>query len=108
MLKELDLAGALARMKDGSEKICMLVPVSKDTTLEELMQAKGFALADTNKEAPKPKAEKPKSEKPKRNIDTGKILALHKAGWTASAIASEIGCSTPTVTKYINAEKEKD
>ncbi|HCG58791.1 MAG TPA: hypothetical protein DEV97_02140 [Lachnospiraceae bacterium] len=101
MLKEIDLAGALARMKDGSEKICMLVPVSKDTTLEELMQAKGFALADTKKEEPKPKA-----EKPKRNIDTGKILALHNAGWTASAIASEIGCSTPTVTKYINA-KEK-
>jgi DNA-directed RNA polymerase subunit RPC12/RpoP len=24
MLKEIDLAGALARMKDGSEKICML------------------------------------------------------------------------------------
>lgn len=103
MLKEIDLAGALARIKEGSEKICMLVPVSKDTTLEELMQAKGFALADTKKEKPKPKA-----DKPKRNIDTGKILALHKAGWTASAIASEIGCSTPTVTKYINAEKEKE
>lgn len=111
MLKEIDLVGALARMKEGSEKICMLVPVSKDTTLEELMQARGFALADTKKEEPKPKAEKPKAEKPKqekpkRNIDTGKILALYNAGWTASAIASEIGCSTPTVTKYINA-KEK-
>lgn len=106
MLKELDLAGALARLKDGSEKICMLVPVSKDTTLEELMQAKGFALTDTKKE--EPKAEKPKQEKPKRNIDTGKILALHNAGWTASAIAAEINCSIPTVTKYINAEKEKD
>lgn len=46
MLKEIDLAGALARMKDGSEKICMLVPVSKDTTLEELMQAK-CCLYDT-------------------------------------------------------------
>ena len=106
MLKEIDLAGALARIKEGSEKICMLVPVSKDTTLEELMQARGFALADTKKEEPKPKAEKTKADKPKRNIDTGKILALHNAGWTASAIASEIGCSTPTVTKYINA-KEK-
>lgn len=106
MLKELDLAGALARLKDGSEKICMIVPVSKDTTLEELMQAKGFALADTKKEEPKPKAEKPKADKPKRNIDTGKILALHNAGWTASAIAAELNCSIPTVTKYINA-KEK-
>ena len=106
MLKEIDLAGALARMKDGSEKICMLVPVSKDTTLEELMQAKGFALADTKKEEPKLKAEKPKQEK--RKADHGKIIALHRAGWTASAIASEIGCSIPTVTKYINAEKEKN
>lgn len=108
MLKEIDLAGALARIKDGSGSVCMLVPVSKDTTLEELMQAKGFALADTKKEEPKPKAEKPKADKPKRNIDTGKILALHNAGWTASAIAAEINCSIPTVTKYINAKKEKE
>ena len=107
MLKEIDLAGALARIKEGSEKICMLVPVSKDTTLEKLLQAKGFAMVDTKKEEPTPKAEKPKADKPKRNIDTGKILALHNAGWTATAIAAEIGCSIPTVTSHIKAEKEK-
>jgi len=106
MLKELDLAGALARIKDGSEKICMLVPVSKDTTLEEVMQAKGFVLAEANKEEPKQTtAPKPKPEK--KNVDHGKIIALHNAGWTATAIASEVGCSIPTVTSHIKAEKEK-
>ena len=103
MLKELDLAGALARMKDGSEKICMLVPVSKDTTLEELMQARGFALAEANKEEPKSKADKPKQEK--RKVDHGKIIALHKAGWLPSKIAQEVGCSMQTVLNHINSEK---
>jgi len=103
MLKEIDLAGALARIKDGSGAVCMLVPVSKDTTLEELMQAKGFALADTKKEEPKPKADKPKQEK--RKADHGKIIALHNAGWGPSKIASEVGCSMQTVLNHINAEK---
>lgn len=103
MLKEIDLAGALSRIKDGSGSVCMLVPVSKDTTLEELMQAKGFALADTKKEEPKPKAEKPKQEK--RKVDHGKIIALHNAGWGPSKIATEVGCSMQTVLNHINAEK---
>ena len=107
MLKEIDLAGALARIKDGSDKVCMIVPVSKDTTIEELMQAKGFALAEIRQD-PEPKPEpKPKQDKPKKTIDHGKIIALHKAGWSASKIAPEVGCSLQTVINHINAEKEK-
>ena len=107
MLKEIDLAGALARIKDGSDKVCMIVPVSKDTTIEELMQAKGFALAEIHQD-PEPKPEpKPKQDKPKKTIDHGKIIALHKAGWSASKIAPEVGCSLQTVINHINAEKEK-
>lgn len=107
MLKEIDLAGALARIKDGSDKVCMIVPVSKDTTIEELMQANGFALAEIRQD-PEPKPEpKPKQDKPKKQIDHGKIIALHKAGWSASKIAPEVGCSLQTVINHINAEKEK-
>ena len=107
MLKEIDLAGALERIKDGSDKVCMIVPVSKDTTIEELMQAKGFALAEIRQD-PEPKPEpKPKQDKPKKTIDHGKIIALHKAGWSASKIAPEVGCSLQTVINHINAEKEK-
>ena len=107
MLKEIDFAGALARIKDGSDKVCMIVPVSKDTTIEELMQAKGFALAEIRQD-PEPKPEpKPKQDKPKKTIDHGKIIALHKAGWSASKIAPEVGCSLQTVINHINAEKEK-
>ena len=107
MLKEIDLAGALSRIRDGSDKVCMIVPVSKDTTIEELMQAKGFALAEIRQD-PEPKPEpKPKQDKPKKTIDHGKIIALHKAGWSASKIAQEVGCSLQTVINHINAEKEK-
>ena len=107
MLKEIDMTGALARLKDGSDQICAIIPVTKDTTLNELMNASAFVMGQAEK-AEEPKqttAPKPKPEK--KNVDHGKIIALHNAGWTATAIAAEIGCSIPTVTSHIKAEKEK-
>lgn len=44
------------------------------------------------------------SKKPERNpVDKGKVLALHKAGWTLKAIADDVGCSIPTVSKILKA-----
>lgn len=42
----------------------------------------------------------PKPEKPK--IDRGKVMALHKAGWTNAKIAEEIGCATSTISMIVN------
>ena len=60
--------------------------------------------------APQPTAETPEEqktvnvEKPDRNpVDKGKVLALHKAGWTLKAIADDVGCSIPTVSKILKA-----
>ena len=111
MLKEIDMTGALARLKDGSDQICAIIPVTKETTLNELMNARGFVVVDGK--TPEERVAKPapvlrpvvKAEK--KNVDHGKIIALHNAGWTATAIASEVGCSIPTVTSHIKAEKEK-
>lgn len=108
MLKEIDLAGALARIREGSDNVCILVPVTASTYAYELAQGVGFVVRDGAKEPEqKPKAEKPKPKPEKKNVDHGKIIALHNAGWTATAIASEVGCSIPTVTSHIKAEKEK-
>lgn len=105
MLKEIDMAGALARLKDGSDQICAIIPVTKETTIGELLNARGFAMVSGDSE---PKPEQKAAPKPeKKNVDHGKILALHRAGWTATAIAAEIGCSIPTVTSHIKAEKEE-
>lgn len=111
MLKEIDMTGALARLKDGSDQVCAIIPVTKDTTLNELMNARGFVVVDSRtseervaKPAPAPR---PVVKAEKKNVDHGKIIALHNAGWTATAIASEVGCSIPTVTSHIKAEKEK-
>ena len=111
MLKELDLAGALARLKDGSDQICAIIPVTKDTTLNELMNARGFVLVDgrtSEERAAKPAPVlRPVVKAEKKQVDHGKIIALHNVGWTATTIAAEIGCSIPTVTSHIKAEKEK-
>lgn len=110
MIKEIDIAGALKRIADGSDQVCMLVPISMTTTVEELMKAEAFVLMDDKpKEEKKPEKEKPK-KKPaaKKKVDTGKILALHKAGWNLSSICLETGESYYTVKKTIDQEKEND
>lgn len=105
MLKEIDMAGALARLKDGSDQICAIISVTKETTIGELMNARGFVMVSSDSELKPERKAAPKPEK--KNVDHGKIIALHNAGWTATAIAMEVGCSIPTVTSHIKAEKEK-
>ena len=104
MVKEIDFAGAMARVKEGSTKVCMLVPITGETSLSELMQASGFVLTVQQKEPEKTPAPEKQKKKP---IDHGKIIALKEAGWSMSKIAAEVGCSVQTVLNHVNAEKEK-
>ena len=106
MLKEIDLAGAMTRLREGSDKVYMLISVTKDSYMQDLLKAEGFAIADRKVAKPAP-APRPVVKAEKKKVDHGKIIALHNAGWTATAIASEVGCSIPTVTSHIKAEKEK-
>ena len=107
MIKEIDFTSALKRIAEGSNQVCMLVPMSVDTILsvEELIAVKGFALVtdqgNNNKKGEDPE-QKPKQKKPgKPAIDRGKIGALHRAGWSTRQIASEVGCSDQTVLNVI-------
>lgn len=42
----------------------------------------------------------------KRRIDVGKIKSLARAGWSQAEIADEMGCSAPTVARYLKEVKE--
>ena len=52
-------------------------------------------------EDPEPKKQKPKKEKGEKKIDVGRIHALASAGWPVKEIAADVGCSEPTVYKYL-------
>ena len=48
-----------------------------------------------------------KTEKDKaRRIDTGKIGALRRAGWSLKAISEEMGCSIQTVCNHLKKLEE--
>ena len=66
---------------------------------------KGVSTPPTGKK----ETEKPHGGK-KKQIDTGKLLALHKAGWSNVKIADELGISDMTVGRYLKmmAEEKKD
>ena len=60
---------------------------------------------------PPPKKKLQKGTGGKKKIDTGKLLALHKAGWSNAKIANELGVSDVTVGKYLKQlteEKENE
>ena len=48
-----------------------------------------------------PKQDKPKEPKPKggvrKKIDRGRVFALHRAGWSPSKIAEDVGCSANAI-----------
>ncbi len=116
MLKEIDLAGALKRIAEGSNQVCMLVPINADTliSIEDLIAVKGFALVTnpvTNrKEDPADEEEPEKQEKKLKKkaksapVDRGKVIALYRAGWNITSICEEVCSSYPTVKKIIDQE----
>lgn len=57
-------------------------------------------------EAPPP--ESPPEKRKRKQIDVGKIMALHRAGWNNVKIADEMKLHPVTVGKYIRQEEDKD
>lgn len=61
---------------------------------------------------PEPEKQKPEAQKPaaakkqqtKKTFDTGKKLALLKAGWSIAKIADEMGVSEPTIYNHMKKE----
>lgn len=43
----------------------------------------------------------------RKTVDAGKLIALHKAGWTPEKIADELSCHVATVYNYLRKAKEE-
>lgn len=122
-MKEVILTDAIDALCDGQD-VYILTRLTAGTTLGELAEADKFIILEDVEpqeaqneatEAPKKTkpakkkqepAEKPADPESGKRIDTGKIRALSKAGWTTAAIAAEMRISQPTVLKYIRQETE--
>ena len=53
---------------------------------------------------PPPPAE-PEKKSGRKKIDRGKVLALHRAGWSNKKIADEMACSEASVSMILKEEK---
>ena len=56
---------------------------------------------------PEPEPETPASKYAPKNLDNGKIGALHRAGWTNEKIADEMGTTGVTIGKRLKVMKER-
>ena len=68
-----------------------------------------MAFSDEPKEDAAPKQHEPEKPKTKRKgIDEGKMLALHKAGWTNTKIAGELGVSPAAIGQRLRRIKDEE
>ena len=100
MLKEINIHQAVdACTKEAEARpVYKLVPITLGDSIRELTSYR-LAVEEANEKPQKAKKE------PARKIDHGKIMALHRAKWTPSRIAEEIGCSLQTVINHIKQEE---
>ena len=107
----------------NDEPAYILIEIDNNTTAEELNMADRYMVIrdavppepvpepEPEQKKPKPKSQQkvqlknPKKDQPK--IDHGKIVALAKAGWNASKIADEMGCSCQTVLNHLKKEAQE-
>lgn len=122
-MREIDYETALNLMGiAGRDDIVMVIPVQMDSMpLPEIRKhanngAMFFAPYEKDVAVPEAKIvpEKnatPPDEQPsakRRKVDGGKIRALHEGGWSAKAIAEDVGCGLQTVYNYLKKLEEKE
>ena len=120
-IKQIDEKTALEMAAKGRE-VMVLVPGEKEPkwesmmpdTLQKMLEGCMFFRREPamKKEivdsTPPPKKKLTKSAGGKKQIDMGKLMALHKAGWSNVKIADELGISDVTVGKYLKQTEEKE
>ncbi len=74
----------------------------------DLNKAREFLSLALEAQAPEEPKEEPNEEpkKKRKTIDHGKIMALHRAGWSVAKIADEMRVSDQTVRNHIQQEAQ--
>ena len=125
-LKQITLHDAIQCAGDDNN-VYIMIRLTDDTPVEQLRQADGYFVEESEELAPAPVpaqveeikpagpftcadqwAEEQLSQEPttqkKGKYDVGKICALRRASWTVAKIADEIGCSEQTVRNILKRE----
>lgn len=114
MLKQIALVDAVKRVING-HRVYIMFEIDPQTTIEDLGFADGFLIEEDPQPEVKPEPEtkpktkstaKAKAEPKKSGVDHGKLIALHKAGWSIEKIADEMDCTTTTVRNHIRQEEQ--
>lgn len=87
----------------------LISELGKDPDTDELVKAAIYAVLDQMdqpKAKPEPKKVAPKKTGGRKPVDTGKIRALHNAGWPVAKIADEMRVSEQTVRNKLKGGKE--
>ena len=116
MLRQINIIDALNRALKG-ERIQCLVPYGKPGMWSEMQPdylndiLQGVICLIDEDEEPEEESEAEADPEPERrtpgrrrlDLDIGKVMALHRAGWSNVKIADEIGVSPATIQRCVNA-----
>lgn len=99
---EIGYVSMMQRTKDGD--LCGDNPFEKLDFCPRCMELIGEYVSG---EKPTRAEKKPAKPAKKKELDVPKMRALQEGGWSIEKIADEMGCSTPTVRKYLSMERTK-
>ena len=91
-------AGLLSRLLDG------IIYLTDEEEKTDVVFDEPIEVADTK---PELEPETPASKYAPKNLDNGKIAALHRAGWSNEKIADEMHTTGVTIGKRLKAMKER-
>lgn len=91
-------AGMLSRLLDG------VIYLTDEEEKTDVVFDEPIEVADTK---PEPEPETPASKYAPKNLDNGKIAALHRAGWTNEKIADEMHTTGVTIGSRLKKMRER-
>ena len=91
-------AGLLSRLLDG------IIYLTDEEEKTDVVFDEPIEVADTK---PEPEPETPASKYAPKNLDNGKIAALHRAGWSNEKIAEEMKTTGVTIGTRLKKMNER-
>lgn len=114
-MKELSIDQILPQIVEGSKVVISIESDIGELKVNELVrlakQGARFLIREEQlavTEEPEP-VERPKRGRPKcKEIDKGRVLALHSAGWTQRQIADDVGCAQSMVSTILSKVEDEE